>query len=375
MDTNNIEAFYETATSVLAGLSLPRTLQKIADIARDIMKVHYTALGVPSEDGVTLRAFITSGVQAGTARQIEHEPVGKGLLGAIIESDKPIRLENLHADHRSAGFCENHPMMTSFLGVPIIGRNQQRLGNLYLCDRLDGQPFDESDERIVVLFASFAAIAIENANLHKQLQKVALKNEQDRIGMELHDSVIQDIYAVGMKLEIIRGKAHLPDAEQEQFKQIMGDLNRIIDDIRMYIQNLKHLNKMQGSTFNQRLENLATHFKDFSQIDVRLHIPDEMPMLSEQHRHALSQIVREALANIARHSQASTATVTVRIVRKNIQLTVEDDGIGMDIDAAHRPAHFGLINMEQRARRLGGALEINSQVGQGTSIQVILPLK
>ena len=374
MDMNNVEAFYEAATSVLAGLSLPRTLQKIADIARDIMQVHYAALGVPSEDGVTLRAFITSGVQAGTARQIEHEPVGRGLLGAIIQSDEPIRLENLHTDHRSAGFCDNHPMMTSFLGVPIIGRNQQRLGNLYLCDRLDGQPFDEADERIVVLFASFAAIAIENANLHTQLQKVALKNDQDRIGMELHDSVIQDIYAVGMKLEIIRGKAHLPNPEQEQFKQIMGDLNRIIDDIRMYIQNLKHLNKMQGSTFYQQLENLVTHFKDFSQIDVRLHIPDEMPVLGEQYRHALSQIIREALANIARHSQASTATITVHIIRDNVQVKVEDDGIGMDIDAANKPAHFGLMNMEQRARRLGGVLEINSQIGQGTSVQVILPL-
>jgi signal transduction histidine kinase len=375
MNLNSIEGFYEAATSVLEGLGLPRTLQKIADIAREMMQVHYAALGVPSEDGITLRAFVTSGIQPGTARQIEHEPIGKGLLGAIFEADTPIRLENLHTDHRSSGFCDNHPMMTSFLGVPVIGRNHQRLGNLYLCDRLDGQSFDEADEAIVVIFASFAAIAIENANLHKQLQKVALKNEQDRIGMELHDSVIQDIYAVGMKLEIIRGKTPLADTEQEQFNHIMGDLNRIIDDIRMYIQNLQNLGKTYGSSFQQQLENLTAHFKDFSQVDVSLHLPDEMPILSDQQYHALAQITREALANIARHAEASAASITIRLVRDNLQLIIKDDGKGMDSEWTSQPAHFGLMNMEQRARRLKGVMEINSQLGEGTTIEVIMPIK
>lgn len=376
MNLHSVEAFYKAATSVLEGLSLPRTLQKIADIAREMMMVHYAALGVPSEDGVTLRAFVTSGIEPSTVRLIEHEPLGRGLLGAILESDTPIRLENLHTDHRSAGFCENHPMMTSFLGVPIIGRNHQRLGNLYLSDRLDGQPFDEVDEHTVVVFASFAAIAIENANLHKQLQKVALKNEQDRIGMELHDSVIQDIYAVGMKLEIIRGKTHLEAPENEQFSQIMGDLNHIIDDIRMYIRNLQTIDKIQGTTFQQQLENLATHFKDFSRVNVRLQIPEIMPNLSEQQRHSLSQIIRESLANIARHAEASTATIIIRIARKMLQLTVKDDGKGMETDQVHNPSqHFGLMNMERRARRLGGTMEIESQLNEGTSVQVTIPLK
>lgn len=371
----NIQALTQAATSVFKELNLPRTLQSIADIAREMVGARYAALGVPSYDGMGLRAFIASGIDKKVAANIDHEPVGEGLLGALLHVDEPIRVDNLQADPRSSGFCDNHPSMTSFLGVPIIGRNDQRLGNLYLCDRLDEAPFDIYDEQLLVLFASFAAIAIENTQLHQQLQATALRNERDRIGMELHDGIIQEIYAVGMKLEILRSMLDMGEKAQQQYKMIAGNLNEIIDNIRQYIMALDDANEAQAVSFQQQIENLVVHFKDFSGIDVTVSTPERMPSLTDTQRHSLAQIIREGLANIARHAQAQHATLNLVLEDNELYLTIEDDGIGMDTSKVYEPNHYGLHNMERRVRRLKGFINIMSRPNEGTRIQIVIPLK
>lgn len=367
-----MDALSRAAAAVTSDLSLPRTLQAIVDIARELAQARYAALGVPNEDG-TLKAFITSGIDPAVAARIGHEPRGRGLLGAILESDKPIRLDNLREDPRSVGFCENHPEMTRLLGVPIISRGE-RLGNLYLTDPLDGAPFSEDDERMIVLLANHAAIAIENARLSEQLQQLAQSRERDRIGMELHDGVIQSVYAVGMKLEILRGQFPMTPEQEQQYQGIIEDLNQIIEDIRLYIRNLRTARDEQA-TFGQRLDNLARHFKDFARVDVVLDVPSSLRTLNEKQRHSLSQIAREALSNVARHAEATQVRVKVREVGNNLVMTISDDGKGFDPEKLENPNSFGLRNMDQRARRLGGKLVIESAAGQGTTITVQIPFR
>ena len=367
-----MDALSRAVAAVTSDLSLPRTLQAIVDIARELAQARYAALGVPNEDG-TLKAFITSGIDPAIAARIAHEPRGRGLLGAILESDKPIRLDNLRADPRSVGFCENHPEMTRLLGVPIISRGE-RLGNLYLTDPLDGGPFSEDDERMIVLLANHAAIAIENARLSEQLQQLAQSRERDRIGMELHDGVIQSVYAVGMKLEILRGQFPMTPEQEQQYQGIIEDLNQIIEDIRLYIRNLRTARDEQA-TFGQRLDNLARHFKDFARVDVVLDVPSSLRTLNEKQRHSLSQIAREALSNVARHAEATQVRVKVREVGNNLVMTISDDGKGFDPEKLENPNSFGLRNMDQRARRLGGKLMIESAAGQGTTITVQIPFR
>lgn len=374
-DIRDIQALTEAATSVFKELNLPRTLQSIADIARTMVGARYAALGVPSSDGTGLRAFIASGIPQKVASNIDHEPIGRGLLGALLHVEDPIRVENLHDDPRSAGFCDNHPSMTTFLGVPVIGRNRQRLGNLYVCDRLDGKPFDEVDENLLVLFASFAAIAIENTQLHQQLQAAALRNERDRISMELHDGIIQDIYAVGMKIEILRSQTSDAPETQNNFRAVASDLNHIIDNIRKFILNLNAADQAQAVSFQQQIENLVSHFHDFSGISVEVNLPDSFPALKDNQRHSLAQIIREALANIARHAQASEAKLTIIIEDEQLYLTIEDNGIGMDLEQVHKDGHFGLANIERRVRRLRGFINIMSRPQEGTKIQVVVPIK
>jgi signal transduction histidine kinase len=368
-----LDALSRAAAAVTSELTLPRALKAITDIARELVNARYAALGVPNDDG-TLKAFITSGMDPFVASQIDHEPRGLGLLGAILDSDEPIRLDDLHADPRSAGFCGHHPPMTRFLGVPIISRGE-RLGNLYLTDPLDGEPFSEDDERLIVLLANHAAVAIENARLSEQLQSIALSRERDRIGMELHDGVIQSVYAVGMKLEILRGQFPMTPEQHKQYEGIIHDLNTIIEDIRMYIRNLRSAREEQA-TFGQRLDNLARHFRDFARVDVVVDVPSSLRTLNDQQRHSLTQIVREALSNVARHAQATQVRVKVREVGNMLVLTVRDDGHGFDPETAlSKPESFGLHNMEQRTRRLGGTFLIESEVGQGALITVQVPFR
>lgn len=367
-----LNALSRAAAAVTSELSLPRTLQAITDIGRELVEARYAALGVPGDDG-TLKAFITSGLEAGNASRIDHEPRGLGLLGAILEADHPIRLENIREDPRSVGFCGNHPTMTRFLGVPIISHGE-RLGNLYLTDPLDGEPFSADDERLIVLLANHAAVAIENARLSEQLQVIALSRERDRIGMELHDGVIQSVYAVGMKLEILRGQFPMTPEQETQYQNIIVDLNQIIDDIRLYIRNLRSAREEQA-TFKQRLDNLARHFRDFARVDVVIDVPASLRTLNDRQRHSLTQIVREGLSNVARHAHATQVKVKVRETDNRLLLTIQDDGIGFDPEELKNPESFGLRNMEQRARQLSGQFAIRSAPNEGTTLTVQIPFR
>lgn len=367
-----LNALSRAIAAVTSDLSLPRTLKAITDIARELVDARYAALGVPNDDG-TLKAFITSGMEARRAAGIEHEPEGLGLLGALLDSDEVIRLENITDDPRSVGFCANHPPMTRFLGVPIISRGE-RLGNLYLTDPLDGKPFTEEDERLIVLLSKHAAVAIENARLSEQLQSAALARERDRIGMELHDGVIQSVYAIGMKLEIMRGQFQMTPEQTAQYAGVIEDLNQIIEDIRLYIRDLRTAREEQ-ITFGQRLENLAQHFRDFARVEVTVDVPAALRTLSDKQRHSLTQIAREALSNVARHAQASRVELKVRETGNHLFMTISDDGRGFDPIVLQTPESFGLQNMEQRARRLGGTFAIDSAPGEGTLLTVRIPFR
>ena len=372
---DTLTALNEAALAIAEGLSLPRTLQRIADTARTLIQSKYAALGVLADGSPQLKQFITSGIEPQIARHIPQEPIGAGLLGEVYIESEAVNVANIAEDPRSAGFPENHPPMTTFLGAPITNRGRH-LGNLYLCDRLDGQPFDKDDEELVTLLAAHAAIAIENAKLHDELQKAALRSERDRIGMELHDGVIQSIYAVGMKIDILRVNLGSPADENPQFQVILEDLNHIIDDIRAYIRNLATARDEQ-TTLKSHIETLAAHFHDFSGVRVVIDVADNLPAFSDFQRHNLLQVIREGLANTARHADATETTIRVRGGENEVMVDIVDNGQGFDTSniPSISSEHLGLRNMERRAQRLGGRLNITSAPSEGTTLSIIMPSK
>ena len=158
-----------------AGLDLDETLQSVVEAAARVTSASYCALGVLGPDRRITR-FITTGLTDDQRRQLGALPTGRGILGVLIDEARPLRLHDLSHDPRSVGFPPNHPPMRSFLGVPVEGRGEV-YGNLYLTEAPDGD-FTDEDERVVLLLAGLAAVAIENARLYQDATEQAEKARQ-----------------------------------------------------------------------------------------------------------------------------------------------------------------------------------------------------
>jgi len=286
-----------------------------------------------------------------------------------LHVDHAIRLEDMKTDERSAGFCAHHPRMSSFLGVPIISKGQH-LGSLYLSDRLDEQPFSSEDEELVSLLAGHAAIAIENASLSDQLRKLAVIEERDRIAMELHDGIIQQIYAIGIKLEIARTTLVHDQKLNDQIVGSTQDLNRVIEDLRRYIQDLKTSVDYTVSLSDQ-LKEIAESFRRMSQATLTMDLARTFTHLNENRVHLIVQITREAFSNIVRHSGATKVSLRLHEISGVIELEITDNGHGFDV--SRRGDGHGLPNIQQRATQAGATIRIDSALQQGTKINLTIP--
>lgn len=364
-----LNALSEAVVALTTDLSLDHILRRLAEIAAQLVNARYAALGVPDGKG-GLAQFFTYGMTEEQINRMDHYPLGRGLLGLLLTETRPIRLANIHEDPRSAGFCLNHPHMTSFLGVPIISKGNH-LGSLYLSDRLDDQPFSEDDERMIGLLAGHAAIAIENAKLMDQTQRLAVIEERDRISMELHDGIIQAIYAIGIKLELARLTLVQRPEVAEQIVSANEDLNRVIEDLRKYVRNLR-AGVEHSVTLREQLEKLADNFRQVSNARLVMDISQGFAQLSEDRIHAIVQIVRESLSNIVRHANASEVYLDLHETPTQITLVISDNGQGFDPEKVLHGN--GLHNINQRARQIGGTVNVTSRVGRGTTLTVIVPL-
>lgn len=376
-----LAALNEAALSIAAEVSLDNVLQQITDSARELSGSRYAALGVPDSEGV-LEKFLTSGMDPEDEAKMDHAPRGLGVLGVIVREGRSIRLPSVSDDPRSVGFPPGHPHMTSFLGVPIIA-GKEVLGNLYLTDKVDygsdGQDeriveFTLEDQHLLEMFAAHAAIAIQNARLYEQVGRLAIVEERSRIGMDLHDGVIQSIYAVGLTLESAR--LLLPDDPEEAnhiILQSIAGLNDAIRDIRNFILDLRP-QRFTGD-LNQALARLIREFQANAMIPVTFSANratlSAMPLPVAR---TIFLTTQEALANIARHARAEHVTVEIWQEPELAILCVEDDGRGFNVSKETQNVGHGLANMRARAEELNGSCIIQSVIGEGTQICLRLPL-
>ncbi len=164
-----LSGLIDAGLTLASELELDVLLQRIADLSRQVIGASYGAVGVISEEGELIR-FVHSGVSEETVHEIGHLPTGEGVLGAIIEEGRPLRLREISDHARSVGFPEHHPVMRSFLGVPIVSKGQV-YGRLYLTEKKNAPEFTKDDERIALLFASQASVALENARLYEEVRQ------------------------------------------------------------------------------------------------------------------------------------------------------------------------------------------------------------
>jgi len=367
-----LAAVNEASLALSSELDLASVLQRVVDLSRDVTSARYGALAMLDEEG-RIAQFLTSGMSREERERIGHPPEGGGLLGVVIREGQTLRVDRISDHPRSSGFPRHHPPMTSFIGLPIVYEDRI-LGDLYLTDKNGGEPFTKQDERTLRTFAAHASIAIENARLYRQVQDLAVLDERDRIGMDLHDGIIQSLYATGLTLETcvedLRGGS---EPVQLQLQKAIRDLNQTIADIRSYIFDLRPA-VLADTDLAGAVGGLLREMKVNTLLDVSLaEAPGACRGLSPEQIRALFHVAQESLTNIRKHAQASR--VTARLERRGgvFSMTIADDGIGFD--PARPGGGQGLRNMRERLAALGGGLEVRVANGKGTEVSAEVPLQ
>jgi signal transduction histidine kinase len=368
-------ALIEAGVALSSELDLDAVLHRIVELAVELTDARYGALGVLGNDR-RIETFITVGVDDRTRAAIGDPPTGRGILGLLIEEARPIRLPEIGADPRAVGFPPNHPPMHSFLGAPVraLGRV---FGNIYLTEKQGAAGFDDDDEAALVVLATQAGVAIENARLYaemqhaqRELRRLEVLEDRERIAKELHDGVIQSLFAVGMGLQ--GASAMAKDAELE--RRIAGAVEEIdgaIRDLRNYIFGLR-----PGILADRHLDNalreLAGEFQERTGVLAITEIDAGLAAELTARASDVVQLTREALSNVGRHAEAATCRVTLRRIDEGALLEIDDDGVGFAPDP--NGTGMGLANLRARVEDMGGRLEITSDTGQGTTLRAMLPL-
>ncbi|HEY1273338.1 MAG TPA: GAF domain-containing sensor histidine kinase [Thermoleophilaceae bacterium] len=371
--TSALDAMNEAVMAIAAERSVESVLQRIVHVARELAGARYAALGIPDGEG-NFAQFITSGMTEEEVAAMGPLPRTHGLLGAMLTSEEPYRTGDIKQDPRFRGWWPRaHPLMSSFLGVPIVSRTGI-VAAFYLTDKEAADEFTPDDQRLIEMLAGHAAIAIENARLYERSRELSAVEERNRLARDLHDSVVQKLFGVVLTaqsaatlLERDPGEARVQvDKLQELAQDAIQELRSLVFQLRpaavetdgLAAALRKHVEVLRR-VHRQQIELEAT-----GETRLRPKLDDEV-----------FRIAQEALHNAIRHADAGHIRVRLHERPETLSLSVEDDGRGFDPGArALRSRRLGLTSMEERARALGGRLEIRSTRGEGTTIGLEVPL-
>jgi signal transduction histidine kinase len=364
-----LRALDQAVRGISGVLDVERVLQLIVDRVRDLVHAQYAALGIVDPGGATIERFITSGISDEERERIGDLPHGRGLLGLIIRENRTYRIPDIATHPERYGFPPNHPEMHAFLGMPITASGQI-VGRLYLTNKIGAREFSSDDQELVEMFALHAGIAIENARLHDQVRRLAIVDERDRISRDLHDGVIQAIYAQTLALDDVPDLVtDDPDEAARRVDGAIDALHAVIRDIRNFIFGLRPV-LLESGNLGDGLEHLATELRRNGGVDVTVDIGarDRLSGIAIETVAELLAITREALTNIARHANATRSEVRLTDHGDRFQLEITDDGRGFDASQGAERGHHGLANMRARADAIGATFQVDSAADAGTRI-------
>lgn len=364
-----VRAMSDAVLAIARERSVDTVLQRIVHSARELVNARYAALGVPDGQGNFAR-FITSGMSQEEVAAMGPLPRTHGLLGAMLESEDSHRTRDIRRDPRFRGWWPAaHPVMRSFMGVPIVGGDRV-VGAFYLTDKEGEAEFTAADQELIEMLAPHAALAMENARLSERSRELSIVEERNRLARDLHDSLVQKLFGVVLAA-----------------KSASTLLERDADDARAQVDRLGELaqdaiSELRSLVFQLRpvaieTEGLAEALRKHVDVLRRVHSTTVSLDLSGTPRlrpgvdDEVFRIAQEALHNALRHSRAARIDVRLEENGHGLALSVSDDGVGFDPGApALRARRLGLTSMEERARELGGRLEIDSAPGAGTNVRL-----
>jgi len=360
-----LDSVREVATSLLVGDRSRKTLQLVAERARELGNADMATISVPEGEG--LRIVVADGAGAHDLLGVEVP-----LLGSL--SAEVIRTERAMVVADAGRSPLTQPMVSvarvgPMILVPLALRSAA--GGVLAVGRLAGRPgFGPADIPLLESFAEQASVALEYARAVSEISRLGMIEDRERIARDLHDGVIQSLFAVGIGLQgtaAVVGDPRLAD----RIQQFVSEIDRVIGDVRSYIFGLRPSVLSSGNLANT-LEQLAHEVQERTGVTVVVEIDVSLERELESGSAQIVHIVREALSNMGRHAGATTCRVSIRRDRDAAVIEVDDDGSGFD--PASAPRGMGLGNLEERAEAIGGSLEVESVPGSGTIVRVRVPL-
>ena len=362
-----LDALREITSEILVGSDAESQLSGIAEHARDLAGADSaTILTTSSTPG---QLVVAAAVGANAAQvQGQSVPSAKSLSGEVMRSGQPLLTDDAAGHSGSYQPVLRRGRVGPAIFVPLRVRGRAT-GTLMVANRKGGRRFDQRTVRLVETFADQASVAMEYAGAQARIRRLGLMEERERIAKELHDGVIQSLFAVGMGLQ---GTALMTGSSEQagRIEGAVGELDKVIRDLRNYIFGLRP-GILADRQLDDALRVLGEEVQARSGAKVVVDVDPELAASLSSRSHEIVQLTREALSNVVRHANAKHSKVQLVRTGRNAVLVIEDDGSGFDARRSFNGN--GLRNMRERASSLGGALKISSN-GRGTSLRVMFPL-
>jgi signal transduction histidine kinase len=366
-----LDAVRETTGAILAGADSDGVLRLVARWARELVDADLATIVVPGLAGEAMSITVAEGANAA---ELEGMPVPTegSLAGEVIRTGRPLLLDDASTDARSY-----HPMVSSgqigpSLFVPLSLRGAA-FGTLAVANVVGRRRFNADDVRVVESFADQAALGLEYGRAQSELNRLSLVEERERIAKELHDGVIQSLFAVGLSLEGTAGIV-VENRVAVRLQDAVAEIDHVISDLRNYIFGLRPHVLASSRGISEALDQIAHEFQTTAGVTTVVELDESLEGPLHDNAVHIVQITREALSNVGRHAEAQTCRVSLRRLGTGAVLEIDDDGRGFDVDAVARRGGMGLANLRSRAASIGAELEIASLAGEGTTVRVSLPL-
>ncbi|MGZ4146532.1 MAG: GAF domain-containing protein [Actinomycetota bacterium] len=363
-----LEASREIANAILSREELPVVLELIAEHARGLVGADLAAVHIPVPGTDQLVVEAASGIYADDLRAARF-PIEGSISGEVVRRGRAVVVDDASSDPRAYQPIVQLGHIGPGIFVPLSAAGQA-YGTLAAANLPGTRRFPADAVRVLESFAAQAALALDAARAQAELQRLAILDDRERIAKELHDGVIQALFAVGMGLQ---GTALMSGDEDlaGRIEGAVGELDRVIRDLRNYIFGLRP-GILADRQLDQALRQLGEEFQQRSGVVTIVEVDPNAASELSAIAGDVVQLVRESLSNIGRHAEAATCRVSLYRQADNVVVEVDDDGTGFDPETARRGE--GLTNLENRAVALGGSALIESSPDQGTMVRLLLPV-
>ncbi len=369
---NEISALYNVASVASASLDLDTILERSLDRVLATMKSDKGVIHLLDEAEKTLRLAAQQGMPPDIIAQIDPVTPGSGLVGWVFDHGKPLMTPNLTLDPRAPQAVRTNGLHT-YVGVPM--RAKGKVLGVFSVFGEAGHQFCVEEMTLLASIADQVGVAVEHTRLHQQAEQLAVMEERERLARDLHDSVTQSLYSLTLFAEAGRRLIRAGDLERaEGYLARLGETAQdALKEMRLLVYELRPPALEREGLVGAIQRRLGAVER---RTGVKAHLlVDDMIELPASVEEGLYHIAQEALNNALKHAAATSVTVRIRVVDKHVELEVVDDGIGFDSATAGNGGGMGLVNMLERAEKLGGALRVVSAPGQGTKVSVSMKVR